>query len=100
MQIAQENIATIWKDTPQKFGPSGSNVELLAFLPRAATEIPTQDYDSLQRAYNGQLDIEHEAGRVTIGRKFLAYARDDITREIAGFRRLITEHLSLKTALS
>lgn len=99
MQVTQEHIATIWKDTPQTYGPSGADVELLAFLPRAAADIPIGSYESLQRTYNGKLDIEVEKGRVTIGRKFLAYARADVGREIAAFRRSISQHLSLETAL-
>ncbi len=99
MGTKQNSIAAVWKDTPQKILPHGSDIELLAFLPDEADRMPMSQFESIQETYGGNLDIEYTRKRIVIGRKFLAYSLDDVTREIARFRKELTGHLMIDTVL-
>lgn len=96
----QTRTATVWKEGSNVFGPSGSNQELVAFLPSEARTIPVARFDLLQTSYNGRLEIEHKSGRVLIGRKFLAYSHEQVRTETERFRTALATSLGLSTALA
>lgn len=99
MESAQNRIAAIWKDTPHTFSALGSDIELLAFLPREADSMPIAQFESIQKAYGGHLDIEYTHRRIVVGRKFLAYSKEDVEGETVRFRKELTGHLMLETTL-
>lgn len=98
--IQQKDTATIWKEGSNSFGTSGTDQELVAFLPSSASAIPVASYDRLQAVYGGRLDIEHKNGRALVGRKFLAYSRDEVQKETERFRNALTSALGLSVAIA
>ena len=95
----QKGIAEIWKDPIRTFSKSGTPIELVAFLPREAETLDLKQLEALQQAYDGGLDIEHENGRVIVGRKVLVYAPADVTRETERLRRSLLTHLGLEAGI-
>lgn len=92
--------ATIWREGSNSFGPSGADQELVAFLQPDAGALPVESFERLQAAYGGRLDIEHSNGRPLIGRKFLAYSRDQVQKETERFRTALTTSLGLSIAVA
>lgn len=99
MESTLNTIASIWKDAPQKFSADGSDIELLAFLPREADSMPLAQFLSIQQAYDGELDIEYTRRRIVVGRRFLAYSKEDVEGETLRFRKELTGHLMIETIL-
>lgn len=99
MEITQQSgTATIWKDGGLSFGPKGTTTELIAFLPEASDKVPMMQYEALQGAYGGMLEIEYFGpGRVAIGRSFLAYSREDVASELGRFRDRLENHLGYRS---
>jgi hypothetical protein len=98
--IEQLGAATIWIEGKNVFGPSGSDTELVTFLPDGAERIPVRRFDRLQALYDGQLSIEPgSTGRIVIGRKFLAYKREDVRKEAERLRGSLHRYLGLTAAL-
>lgn len=95
-------VATIWKDMPRTFGPSGTDIDLLVLLPQRSRATAIARFDELQRAYDGQLDIEYKNDEdlenpILIGRKFLAYSRKEVDEETERLRKNLDRHLGLPT---
>jgi len=60
-----------------------------------AEQLLTEQYDALQGAYDGALEIIHKGGRVFIELKKLFFSREGVNRDARTLADRITRHLGI-----